>query len=122
MKVENVDKVLEKLRQLASQQFTSGKEAKGCSVIVGYTAKYALYVHEMVGWRHKSGKQAKYLEQPARAMRKQLARIVVDAMRRGVGLLQALYLAGLALQRASQKIVPVDTGNLKGSAFTRKEE
>lgn len=29
--------------------------------------------------------------------------------------------AGLWLQRASQQIVPVDTGNLKASAFTRSE-
>ena len=31
----------------------------------------------------------------------------------------AIKLAGLILQRESQKLVPVDTGNLKASAFTR---
>lgn len=38
----------------------------------------------------------------------------VDAMIRG------LVKAGLFLQRKSQQIVPVDTGALKNSAFTRK--
>lgn len=32
-----------------------------------------------------------------------------------------LYRAGLFLQRESQKVVPVDTGALKGSATTRAE-
>lgn len=34
---------------------------------------------------------------------------------------QALYIGGLFLQRQSQEIVPIDTGNLRGSAFTRPE-
>lgn len=37
------------------------------------------------------------------------------------GVERGVVKAGLALQRASQKVVPVDTGNLKGSAFTKKE-
>lgn len=40
---------------------------------------------------------------------------VADAARRG------LRAGGLKLQRQSQLSVPVDTGNLKGSAFTRDE-
>lgn len=35
------------------------------------------------------------------------------------GLVRGLKIAGLALQRESQRIVPVDTSNLKNSAFTR---
>ena len=35
---------------------------------------------------------------------------------------KGLVLAGLRLQRDSQKLVPVDTGNLKGSAFTRLDK
>lgn len=37
------------------------------------------------------------------------------------GVERGLVKAGLKLQRASQLLVPVDTGGLKGSAFTRKE-
>lgn len=36
------------------------------------------------------------------------------------GMERGLMKAGLFLQRESQKIVPVDTGNLKNSAYTRK--
>lgn len=38
-----------------------------------------------------------------------------------VGVSRGLRLAGLHLQRESQKIVPIDTGNLRSSAFTRRE-
>ena len=90
-------------------------------VVVGYTANYAVYVHEDLEANHPNGGQAKYLEQPAREMQKQFSEIVLKAMQGGASMLQGLLLAGLALQRASQQLVPVDTGNLKNSAFTRKD-
>ena len=34
---------------------------------------------------------------------------------------QAMLKAGLFLQAASQRLCPVDTGNLRASAFTRLE-
>jgi hypothetical protein len=37
------------------------------------------------------------------------------------GLRRGLLKAGLALQRESMKIVPIQTGNLRNSAFTRSE-
>ena len=41
--------------------------------------------------------------------------------RKKLGLEKGLVLAGLFLQRESQMIVPVDTGTLRASAFTRKQ-
>jgi hypothetical protein len=41
--------------------------------------------------------------------------------RHGRATATALMVAGLYIQRESQKIVPVDTGFLRGSAFTRAE-
>jgi hypothetical protein len=38
------------------------------------------------------------------------------------GFVRGLVKAGLMLQRESQKIVPIDTGALKNSAFTRKQK
>lgn len=110
-------------------------------VIVGYTAAYALYVHEAPGklrgkprgaskkgkgyrghfWDPQGRGQPKFLEQPAREKEPELIKVVRTAAASGVGLQQALYLAGLRLQRESQQLVPVDTGNLKASAFTRKD-
>ena len=63
--------------------------------------------------------RAKFLEEPARVNREVYARIVREALAGGQTLAQALLLAGLRLQRDSQEIVPVDTGMLKASAFTR---
>lgn len=107
------------------------------SVIVGYSQKYALFVHESVQmklkgqdrksphkgqyWDPQGRAQAKFLEQPAREFRGVLAQIVREAMENGATLIQALFLAGLRLQRESQLLVPVNTGALKNSAFTREE-
>ena len=47
-------------------------------VTVGYTASYAIYVHERVELRHAPGKQAKFLEHPLREKRGRMAAIVVE--------------------------------------------
>ena len=118
-KLEGMKSLLAKLKA----RRRDARRDNDASVAVGYTAEYAIYVHEDMKARHRAGQKAKYLEDPARRMSNDgtLAGIVQTAVRRGVPLLQALYLAGLRLQRESQKEVPVDTGNLRGSAFTRKE-
>lgn len=45
-------------------------------VVVGYTASYAVYVHENEEARHAPGKIAKYLEVPAREERLNILRIL----------------------------------------------
>lgn len=115
--IQNINRLRNKLEKLADRYHTSGTP----SVVVGYTANYGVYVHERPA-RHAPGKQAKFLEQPARDLDKTLGSMIVKSLRIGVKLLQALYLAGLRLQRDSQQIVPVDTGNLRGSAFTARED
>ena len=134
VKIEGVDRVLRALEHEAKKRFESPNAIKG-SVIVGYTANYALYVHEDMEARHAPGKQAKYLEQPARELNNsgKLGATIRTALAGGAKMEQALAIAGLKIQRASQQIVPVSgwdekispprqgSGNLKGSAFTRKE-
>ncbi len=114
------------------------KRSRNASVIVGYTANYAMYVHEMTPKKPQWGRprqppkkgaywdptgkgQPKFLETPARQMSKEIVKIVETTWNKGGTILQGLYVGGLRLQRESQKLVPVDTGNLKASAFTRKE-
>lgn len=95
--------------------------ATGSSAVrVGYTQSYAIYVHENLASFHPVG-QAKYLEQPMRQLKNEFPKIIKQAMSRGASLAQGLLLAGMRLQRESQQLVPVDTGVLKGSAFTRLE-
>lgn len=49
------------------------------------------------------------------------ASLAAAAARAAKGFERGLVKAGLTLQRESQLLVPVDTGNLKNSASTRKE-
>ena len=132
MKVLNLKKVLSSIK---SQKTKYNKSTKMPSVIVGYTARYALHVHENLGQTLKGqprpspktgnywdpNGQPKFLEQPARTLAGELATIVKTAMKNGATMLQSLFIAGLRLQRESQLLVPVDTSNLKNSAFTKKE-
>lgn len=113
------------------------------TVFTGFTAAYAVFVHEMrrlsldrvkrTG-RHADGTKRKgyywdpqgragpkFLESPARELSNNgvLADIVIKAMRAKKTMASALLLAGLRIQREAQLRVPVDSGNLKASAFTR---
>jgi hypothetical protein len=115
--INNLDRLSSKLDKLKDKYRSQGTP----SVVVGYTANYAVYVHEVPA-KHSPGKQMKFLEQPAREMGNELGSIVSKALRGGAKLLPALYVAGLKLQRNSQEIVPVDTGNLRASAFTARED
>lgn len=125
--IKNVEAVIRALKDKIG-------EAENKAVIVGYTAPYALYVHEnlemkLAGKPRPSGLgvywgpngQPKFLEQPARENGKVYGKIIKQAMKGGATLEQALIMGGLALQRDSQLLVPVEHNNLRGSAFTRVE-
>ena len=130
MQVDNL-KLLEKLKAL---QAKADRDASA-SVAVGYSAKYALYVHEnkemkLAGKPRPSGLGTywgpagagpNYLVGPARELSKVIAEIVRTSYAKGVELLQCLFLGGSRLQRESQKRVPVEYSNLRGSGFTEKE-
>lgn len=102
-------------------------------VAVGYACKYALHVHEMKRkegihprpedrgyyWDPQGMAAPKFLETPLRVLTPELKKMIRDACGSGLPLHQAMLLAGLRLQRESQLMVPVDTGFLKNSAFTR---
>lgn len=160
--VEGVQSLNAKLQALAAR-FGGGKPV----VAVGYTANYALWVHENMEifppgmrlrglprglgfrrdqasgvvyappsimrtgtaggknrgyyWDPQGRAQPKFLTDPARNLQEELGRIVAEALLTGATMATALLRAGLRLQRESQQLVPVDTGNLKASAFTRLE-
>lgn len=131
-KIEGLKKLVEQLRAKAAAKV---KDAD-CSVAVGYTAAYALYVHENLdpktmglsiprpsglGVYWGPSGQPKFLEGPFRENRVKYATIVRNALQQGRTLAQALTLAGLELQRDSMRLVPVEYGNLRASAFTRLE-
>lgn len=129
-KVERIKALRDKLKRL---ERSAGRHAG--SVITGYTANYALYVHENKEARHAPGKQWKYLEQPARDLHNsgELAKLARQRVKAGGTLVEGLKIAALRIQAESQRIVPVSgwhpqispprqgSGNLKGSAFTKAE-
>ena len=90
------------------------------SLMVGYSAPYAVYVHEDLQARHTNG-QAKYLEQPQREYAERMALMVRESVARGKPLQEALLEAGNFLLEESRKLVPVDTGRLKASGFVKVE-
>jgi hypothetical protein len=117
--IVEMNKLIAKLQGLA----VKASKEKRVSVAVGYTQSYAIYVHENLQAQHKEGKQAKYLEEPFRRLASEgtLAGIIAAAWEAGKTVAQAMLLAGLRVQRESMKVVPIDTGALKNSAFTSLE-
>lgn len=109
----------------------------GARVITGYTAQYAVRLHELRRTRTLGASQPrrsgigvywgpsqhgpKFLERPAREMYNQgeFRRLVLAMLRRGADTLEALKACGMKLQAESQKRVPVEFGVLRASAFTR---
>ena len=133
--IQNLRRLQEDLRKRVARAITDDE----ASVVVGYTQQYAIFVHEnlemkLAGvprtpprkgsyWDPQGQAGPKFLEQPAREMSGDgtFANILRTAAKKGLGLMQGLLLCGLRLQRESMLRVPVDTGNLKASAFTRQE-
>ena len=107
---------LSKLQSMLQKLQRKAKEAEA-TVQVGFTQKYAVYVHENIGSYHKVG-QAKFLEVPARSLQTELRRIISEVYQQTGSMRQALLMAGYRLQREAQLLTPVDTSALKASAYT----
>ena len=85
---------------------------------VGYSAPYAVYVHEDLRANHPNGGQARYLEEPARRLRPEMRAKNKEILSRKKKSLEAACMAaGQMLLEASQALVPVDTGYLKSTGF-----
>lgn len=136
--VKNAKRVQATLLKIAAKS----KAANRAEVQVGYTANYAIWVHEnlKMKWkgRKRTGKrpdgtqrkgkywdpqgkgQSQFLLTPFRLLsRTEIPKIIRTVFKKTGNLTLGLVLAGQRLQRESQKLVPVDSGNLKGSAFTK---
>ena len=113
-KVEGVNRLMAKLQALTMKAVKeSGQDA-----IVGFTANYAIYVHENLQAHHPVG-QAKFLEDPLRELTPELRTMIVEDLIAGRTVAQAIYRAGLRLEREAKLRCPVNTGNLRDSGFTK---
>lgn len=115
--IRNLQRLISKLQAKAAKVTTD----INVSVVVGYTAGYALSVHERRNAYHPKGR-AGFLLDVMRENAGTLRDIVRKVCIRGGTLANGLLMAGLRLQRESQKNCPVQTGNLRASAFTRLEQ
>lgn len=88
-------------------------------VEIGYSAYYAIYVHEDLSMNHPNGGEAKFLEKAIRKISKmgELGRIVKRKLEQGLTIGEALLAVGLRIIEVSNEIVPVDTGFLRDSSF-----
>lgn len=110
-------KVVDALRRRYNQSKTGDNRV----IVVGYSAPYAMRIHEDLEMVHPNGGQAKYLEQPIAEMKDELAAMVRDCLMKRISLGDALLKVGEAILKASQELVPVDTGNLRDSGYVRLE-
>ena len=115
-KFEGVSKVISTFRQ-------KGRDgrARDAKMSVGYTAPYALYVHENRGANFKVGR-AGFLSDVAREMAGELARIASRQLRAGATMVQRLTAMGAALLAESKRNCPVDTGYLRSTGYVRIDE
>lgn len=87
-------------------------------MVVGFTAPYAIYVHENLTARHRIG-QAKFLEVAARKYQREIAEVVKRALASHTPLNSAIALGAIHLLRRAQQLCPVDTGFLRDSGYAR---
>ena len=107
---------------VAAMRAKSLQGRKTLSVKVGYSAPYAVYVHEDLNANHPNGGQAKYLSTPSRDpnIRRQMRAAVKAKLLAKRSLEEGVIDAGNILLAASIPLVPVDTGFLVDSAWVDK--
>lgn len=131
MKIDGIERVNAMLKR-------KEEEAKSASVIVGYTAAYAIFVHENMEPKNLGASKPrpsglgvfwgpsnygpKFLEGPAREYKDEIVKIILSTWAKTHNVLKSLLVGGLRLQRESQLRVPVEYGNLRASAFTREAD
>lgn len=139
-KVLNASKLINQLRHMGNR---AEKEANSVSA-VSYGPEYAVYIHQNVEMKLKGvsrsvhrrgakgvywgqpdspGGQSKYLEQPARDpnVHKQMLQVVRLTLRgdKKLRFSKGMLAAAIKLKIESQKLVPIETGELLRSARAR---
>src|SRR5208283_1222248 len=78
MKVENLESLIKKFRAKLVQYMSSPNAVQGESVIVGYTANYAVYVHENLEAAHGQAYNIKYAAKIAEGLAKKGKAVKAD--------------------------------------------
>lgn len=114
------DKIAGKLQH---QKYRAKTFAK--SVIVGYKARYAIYVHEDMQRAPKNGSRL-YLTQAEKQTRQEYTEYMVSGLKtvghdKPFPMVEILLGCCDIIMSVSQTMVPVDTGFLKNSKFQRED-
>lgn len=117
--IKGINTLNKKLDTMITMQSrgSNGKFGGNVSVVVGFTAPYAVYQHEILWYNHPRGGQAKYLEQPANEMRPVMASIIQGFMTNRTDILPAMIAAATVLKEKARMLAPIKTGALRKSAF-----
>lgn len=108
--------------QIKSQKFKNtlanrSKRIRGkVSYRIGFTAKYALIVHENKQARFKKG-QAKFLESAVRFFAPKVNGMIARSLRAEKTLKEAIDAVAKAILEEAKKRCPVDTGYLRLSGY-----
>lgn len=93
---------------------------------VFYTAPHSVMIHEDFPTSRRPTQfqvgGPKFLETPLRTKRGEMSKIIYETLKRRSLLSEALLKAARFLRLESQKVVPVDTGELRDSAGERLED
>lgn len=124
--LSNIKKMLERRKRKVESELKH-------HVVVGYSAPYAVYVHENmemklegeprpsgigVYWgRPTAPGQSKFLEEPARTKAKLIGVRTAQVAKSTGSIIRALKAGGNLLKTESQNLVPVEYGDLKDSAY-----
>ncbi len=110
LKLDGRDRLIKRFRTMAERV---GREVR---LVVGYSAPYAMRIHEDLEMLHKNG-QAKFLEEPLKLLRNDMRIYIRDQLRKEVRLEKVLLDVGKKILGVSKKLVPVDTGKLRASGY-----
>lgn len=110
LKLDGRDRLIKRFRAMAEKV---GREVR---LVVGYSAPYAMRIHEDLEMPHKNG-QAKFLEEPLKLLRNDMRIYIRDQLRKEVKLEKVLINVGNKILSVSRKLVPVDTGRLRDSGY-----
>jgi hypothetical protein len=115
------------LRQLRDV-YMAGKTEPRATVVVGYTADYAGFVHENMEAHHNPPTRAGWLREKSRTERPHIVKTVIDALQQEGAFFYtptmagAMFSGGMALKRSCEEIIPIETGYLKESGFVRLDD
>lgn len=109
---------LDKLRAALAVRAERARRDGRVRYEVGFTAVYALRIHEDLELRHANG-QARFLSSAVTDLRARLGNIIADTLRKGGTMKDAQQRAGEVLLAEAKRRVPVDTGALRDSGYCR---